>query len=117
MNINARTVSMLVALAVAGASHAQAPTKAQQPVDQDAPKINFVAVDKNADGSLSKTEVLSIATLDAAFAQLDADRDEALSPAEFSRWSQAGKSTVAKPKDPATAPSGSAGAQHMPDSR
>jgi hypothetical protein len=116
MKIHAHSFALLVALAVAGASHAQAPAAVKAPVDLDSPKIDFVAVDKNVDGSLSKTEVEVIAALDDAFALLDANRDEALSPAEFSRWSQAGKATVAKPLDPATAPSGSAGAQHVGDS-
>jgi hypothetical protein len=116
MKIHTHTVPMLVALAVAGAAHAQAPAEVKAPVDPDAPKIDFVAVDKDVDGSLSRTEVEVIAALDDAFAQLDANRDEALSPAEFSRWSQAGKASVAKAPDPATAPSGSAGAQHVNDS-
>lgn len=123
MKINTFAVSLLLAVGFAGASHADSPTDAQKPATADvpkpaaadAPKIDFVTVDEDANGSLSKSEVLAVAALHAVFAQLDANRDEALSPEEFSRWSQAGETSVAKPVDPATAPSGSAGAQHMPD--
>jgi hypothetical protein len=113
MNTKARWVALVAALFLVGVGNAGEPAKAQKPVDAEPRGIDFVALDKDADGSLSKTEML--AALDEVFAQLDGNRDEALTPAEYSRWNQAGKTSVATPVDPATAPSGSAGAQHMPN--
>jgi hypothetical protein len=115
MKINTIAVSLLLAVGMAGAGRAETPPDVQKPAATDAPKIDFVTVDEDANGSLSKSEVLPVAALDAVLEQLDTNRDEALSPAEFALWDQAGEAAVAKPVDPATAPSGSAGAQHMPD--
>ena len=103
--------TLLVVLTSASLACAQAPTEKPGPVD--ATKVDFSTVDKDANGRLSKEESLPIAELEGAFDQLDTDHDGAVSPAEFSRWSRAGKA-VPLPHDPTTAPSGSAGAQHMP---
>jgi hypothetical protein len=113
MNTKARWVALVAALFLVGVGNAGEPAKAQKPVDAELSGIDFVTLDKDANGSISKTEML--ASLDAIFAQLDGDRDEALTPAEYARWSQAGKTSAARPLDPATAPSGSAGSQHMPN--
>lgn len=80
-----------------------------------APKIDFVSVDKNADGRLARDETLSIRDLNAQFPKLDADGDGHLSQTEFLRWHRAGKTAGEKPLDPATVPRGSAGSQHMPE--
>lgn len=99
-----RTLSAHTLVVVAGAAVAQ----------MDAPKIDFAAVDSNGDGRLTKEETRIVADLAAAFEQLDADKDNSISRAEYQRWERAGKVNDV-PRDPATAPSGSAGAQHVPD--
>jgi hypothetical protein len=109
---NLRTFLLLAVCAGAAvAAHAQAPAQSASP--SEAPKIDFSTVDKDANGKLSKEETLPIAELEGAFDKLDTDHDGSVSPAEFARWNRAGKATPL-PHDPATAPSGSAGAQHMP---
>lgn len=102
----------LMALAAAGMIHAQTPTSKSAAVDT--PKIDFATIDKDANGKLTKEEALIVVELDAGFDKLDTDRDGSITPAEFSHWNRAGK-TVAVPHDPSIAPSGSAGAQHMPN--
>ncbi len=114
MNTSARAASLLLALMIATIGHAQSPPAKPKPAATVAPRIDFVTLDKDANSMLSREEAKMIADLDGAFAQLDSDHDASISPAEFSRWSRAGKVGGARP-DPATAPSGSAGAQHMPD--
>lgn len=108
-------VSALIPLCIAAVALAQDPAAVQEPVDADTPKVDFAEVDLNRDGSISKQEALQTADLQASFDILDVNRDEALSPTEFARWSRAGKVTPKVPEDPSTAPGGSAGAQHMPD--
>lgn len=101
----------LIVLAVFGLAQAQTPAAKTTPADP--PKIDFSTLDKDANGKLSKEEALPVVELDASFDRLDTDRDGSLSPTEFSHWGRAGKA-VPLPHDPTTAPSGSAGAQHMP---
>jgi hypothetical protein len=105
---------LTVAFAVcAGATcFAQAPTAPK--TQADTAKIDFVTVDKDRSGGLSPQEAEVIADLKSAFGQLDANQDQLISPTEFALWSRAAR-TPAKPPDPATAPRGSAGAQHMPE--
>jgi hypothetical protein len=112
MSTKARWVALMAALFLVGVGNAGEPIKAEKPVDPEPSGIDFVALDKDANGSLSKSEML--AWLDAVFARLDYNRDEALTPAEYSRWSHSGNISIASPVDPATAPRGSAGAQHTP---
>ncbi|MET0280321.1 MAG: hypothetical protein ABW278_04240 [Steroidobacteraceae bacterium] len=114
MKHSASKAALFVVLAMAGAGHAQTPAVKPKPAPA-APKIDFVTLDKDANGGLSKEETKVIAELNRQFEQLDADHDELVSPAEFARWNRAGKITGAPAPDPATAPSGSAGAQHMPN--
>lgn len=109
MNAYARTAPLFAALAFAGVVHAQSP----KPVPPEDSKVDFVMVDTDANGSLSKEEARIIADLAAAFERLDADHDKSLSKLEFAQWHRAGK-VAGVPRDPATAPSGSAGSQHMP---
>ncbi len=114
MNIHNSTALLL--LVVAGATSAQAPAGTAVSPVADGPKIDFSVVDKNSDGRLSKDEAKLVPDLPSAFEMLDSDRDEFISPTEFSRWSRAGK--VEPPRsDPATAPGGSAGSQHMPGTK
>jgi hypothetical protein len=80
----------------------------------DGPTIYFTTADRNGDGSISRQEALLVPDLTSAFEMLDADRDDMISPTEFSRWNRAAKTEPPTPRDPATAPSGSAGSQHMP---
>jgi len=112
MKNSLRTFLLFAACAsVALASQAQTPAQTASP--SEAPKIDFSTVDKDANGKLSKEETLPIAELEGAFDKLDTDHDGSVSPAEFARWRRAGKAAPL-PHDPTTAPSGSAGAQHMP---
>jgi EF hand len=94
---------------MAGAAIAQSPP----PPATDMAKIDFSALDKDVNSYLTKDEAMVIAELESVFDTLDSDHDGKISSAEFTRWSRAGKST-ALPRDPSTAPSGSAGSQHMP---
>jgi Ca2+-binding EF-hand superfamily protein len=75
--------------------------------------IAFSTLDTNKDGKISLTEARADAGLEEAFAMLDINHDGYLTPAEFAAWPRALKTQGAAP-DPATTPSGSAGAQHMP---
>jgi hypothetical protein len=112
MNSPTRTILAIVAMAAFSAAQAQTP--AEKAALPDGPKIDFSTVDKDANGKLSKEETLPIAELEGAFDKLDTDHDGSVSPVEFARWSRAGNATPL-PHDPTTAPSGSAGAQHMPN--
>jgi len=75
--------------------------------------VVFQKVDMNHDGKVSMQEARVVADLSAEFGTLDANHDDALSPAEFGRWSRAAELRDAVPS-PATGPSGSNGSQHMP---
>ncbi|MDQ2640242.1 MAG: hypothetical protein M3Y79_06655 [Pseudomonadota bacterium] len=99
----------LLALAAAALAIAD-----EEPTATEAVKIDFVTVDKDSNGSLSKEEVKAVTDLTGQFDTLDADHDRGLSRAEFQRWHRANTST-AEPRDPTTVPGGSAGAQHMPE--
>jgi hypothetical protein len=114
MSTSSRTLPLLMALAAAAVSHAQTPPAEPPATPADSPKIDFITIDRNTDGRLSKEEAAPVADLEMVFTVLDADGDDSVSPTEFSRWKRAGKVDGAKPRDPATKPSGSAGAQHMP---
>ena len=77
--------------------------------------IAFSTLDKNKDGKVSLVEARADPGLYAAFSMLDVNHDGFLTPAEFAAWPRALKTSVTR--DPATAPGGSAGAQHMPQPR
>jgi hypothetical protein len=94
---------------LAGAALAQ---NAPPPATESA-KVDFSTLDKDVSSYLTKDEAMVIADLESVFDTLDSDHDGKISSAEFTRWSRAGKSTPL-PRDPTTAPSGSAGSQHMP---
>jgi hypothetical protein len=117
MKFAARTALSLLTLTAAGLTQAQAPVVKQAPTEKpatpDVAKIDFATLDKDANGNLSKQEVLPVPELEGVFATLDTDHNGSVSAVEFSHWSRAGKSTPV-PRDPTTAPGGSAGAQHMP---
>lgn len=88
------------------------------PLAQDAHSelrpIAFGTLDANKDGKISRSEARADPDLYAAFDMLDLNQDGFLSPVEFKAWPRALKTTDAAARDPATGPSGSAGAQHMP---
>lgn len=86
----------------------------EEPTSTQAVKIDFVTVDKDSSGSLSRDEVKAVTGLTEQFDTLDADHDRALSRAEFLRWERANTSGE-QSRDPTTVPGGSAGAQHMPE--
>jgi len=75
--------------------------------------IAFATLDTNKDGKISLSEARADPGLYEAFAMLDVNHDGYLTPAEFQAWPRALK-TKGAVSDPATTPSGSAGAQHMP---
>lgn len=112
MRFNTRLTGLAAVLAVAGTVHAQAP-QPQSPSSAEKPSVDFATVDRDTNGQLSREESRSIAALEGAFDSLDSNGDHTLSPKEFANWSQAGN-PKAVPRDPATAPGGSAGAQHLP---
>ncbi len=76
--------------------------------------IAFSTLDTNKDGKLSPSEARADPDLYMAFEMLDLNHDGFLTPKEFQAWPRALKSKDGAAPDPATAPSGSAGAQHMP---
>lgn len=99
----------------AGASAAQpaAADTADKADSADATPIDFTTIDKDSSGNVSLEEAAAVTELHHAFAELDVDRNLALTPAEYAAWPRAGKGNT--PKDPTTVPGGSAGAQHVPD--
>ena len=113
MNRCSHTISLILLLASIGIVQAQAPAAKAAPAPSDATKIDFATLDKDANGKLSKPEVAVVAELEGVFDSLDTDHDGSVTAVEFSHWSRAGR-TAPLPRDPATAPGGSAGAQHMP---
>ena len=84
-----------------------------QAVRSELKPIAFSTLDTNKDGKISLSEARADPGLYEVFAMLDVNHDGYLTPAEFQAWPRALKTTGAVP-DPATAPGGSAGAQHMP---
>ena len=76
--------------------------------------IAFSTLDTNKDGKLSLKEARGDPDLYMAFEMLDLNHDGFLTPAEFAAWPRALKTQATPVRDPATSPSGSAGAQHMP---
>jgi Ca2+-binding EF-hand superfamily protein len=85
-----------------------------QAVHSELAPIAFSTLDTNKDGKISLSEARADPGLYEAFAMLDVNHDGYLTPAEFQAWPRALKTTSPAVHDPATAPSGSAGAQHMP---
>ena len=85
-----------------------------QGVHSELKSIAFSTLDTNKDGKLSRDEARADPGLYAAFDMLDANHDGFLSPQEFQAWPRALKTKDGSVPDPSTAPSGSAGAQHMP---
>ncbi len=83
-----------------------------QGVRSELKPIAFSTLDTNKDGKLSLREAHADPDLEMAFEMLDLNHDGYLSPKEFQAWPRAMKDPAVR--DPATAPSGSAGAQHMP---
>ena len=102
MNVATR-LGIALALAASGQAVAETPNA-----------LDFRTVDKNHDGRISVAEARADPELLGKFDALDLNHDGFLTPAEFSRWSRAGKVEGAAPADPSTGPSGSSGAQHMP---
>lgn len=111
MNNSQRIVFILFAAVLCGVVLAQAPVEQKPPLDP--PRIDFAAVDLDSNGRISKEESVAVADLESVFDRLDTNQDKWVSPVEFSLWPRAGK-TGLPPRDPATVPGGSAGAQHMP---
>ena len=79
--------------------------------------IDFSSLDANSDGVVSLSEVQFVDDLRATFAQLDGNSDQELTPTEFAKWDRAGKIGESMPLAPSTGPSGSSGAQHVPDTK
>ncbi len=85
-----------------------------QGVRSELKPIAFSTLDTNHDGKISLSEARADPDLYMSFEMLDANHDGFLSPQEFQAWPRAMKTKDATVRDPGTAPSGSAGAQHMP---
>jgi Ca2+-binding EF-hand superfamily protein len=85
-----------------------------QAVHSELKPLAFSSLDTNKDGKISLSEARADPGLYEAFAMLDVNHDGYLTPAEFQAWPRALKTKDTEGHDPATAPSGSAGAQHMP---
>ena len=102
-----RLTCVLLACGAGGMSFAQNVRTELKPVA-------FSTLDTNKDGKISLQEARAAPDLYASFDMLDLNHDGFLSPAEFQAWPRALKTPNAAARDPSTAPSGSAGAQHMP---
>jgi hypothetical protein len=85
-----------------------------QGVATEAKPIAFSTLDTNHDGKISRSEARADPGLYAEFDMLDLNHDGYLSPEEFQAWPRALKTKSTAAHEPATAPGGSAGAQHMP---
>jgi len=88
-------------------------TLVAQGVRAELKPVAFSTLDTNHDGKLSLKEARVDPDLELVFDMLDLNHDGFLSPAEFQAWPRALKIKDPVVRDPATAPSGSAGAQHM----
>ena len=84
-----------------------------QGVRSELKPLAFSTLDTNKDGKISLQEARADPDLSMSFEMLDLNHDGFLTPAEFQAWPRAMK-TNTPARDPSTAPSGSAGAQHMP---
>ncbi|MEJ0005766.1 MAG: EF-hand domain-containing protein [Steroidobacteraceae bacterium] len=84
-----------------------------QTVRSELKPVAFGTLDTNKDGKLSLKEARAEPDLEMAFEMLDLNHDGFLSPAEFQAWPRALRIKDAVVRDPTTAPSGSAGSQHM----
>lgn len=105
MNIRTHVGMLALMVALTGNIWAQTPPSAAA-----TPTNLFATLDKNKDGKLSNMEVKGSPELYTQFDALDKNRDGFLTAPEFAMWAPPGKAPV----DPATAPGGSAGSQHMP---
>lgn len=114
MNNKFRLGTLLLALAAGSCWAPQLAIGSPAPKVADGPTVDFVKADKNGDGIITRQEALQVPDLTSAFEMLDTDRDEMISASEFALWNRAGKVEAPRPGDAATAPSGSAGGQHMP---
>lgn len=95
-----------VALLFGGAALTQAQTPTPPPVLTD-PASSLSALDTDRDGSISRAEAAINPSLSAQFVTLDSNTNNALEPAEFSRFESAGaagttRGTPGVPGDPGT---------------
>ena len=111
MRVSKYVGQAVLALAIAGVVSMEAPAAAP------ASKLDFLSVDADKDGKVSPAEVQYIDDLRSQWDTLDENKDDFLTPPEYSKWSRAGKVKEMLPLDPSTGPSGSNGAQHMPKSK
>jgi hypothetical protein len=105
------------AFVLVGVANAEAPPAKVAKTSPAKSTIDFTVLDANTDGSVSTAEVQFVDDLRADFDALDVNHDEKLSPSEYARWTRASNTQDAMPQSPATGPSGSNGAQHMPASK
>jgi hypothetical protein len=117
MRLATRLGSLVLTLTVAGTVCAQVPPKTAKPLKPTAQGVEFRTLDKNGDGRISSAESKANVDLRANFDTLDKNHDGYLTPIEFAAWTEAANANAVAPVDPSTGPSGSSGAQHMPDSR
>jgi hypothetical protein len=116
MNISIGPRSLVLGLMCAVVPSPQMLAGTPAPKVPDGPTVDFAKADRNGNGNISREEALLVPDLTSAFEMLDLDADNKVSPTEFARWSRAARVEVPRAGDPATMPSGSAGAQHMPRS-
>lgn len=104
----------VTALALAAAFIAIGAVGADKAAPLPGDRYDFIALDADMDGFVSMKEAGRVDALGEVFGALDTNQDERLGPVEFAKWSKAGNTRSALPQSPATGPSGSSGAQHMP---
>lgn len=105
------TAASALIAALFGATTAFGQTPQKAPLQA----VEFKTLDRNSDGFISAKEAETAGALHDVFAALDTNQDGRLSPIEFAAWPGADKSKTPTPASPGTAPSGSGGAQHMPE--
>ena len=71
-------------LGLAGSAYAQSTAMPAAPADTEV-KAAFTKADKNADGKLSREEAAGLPAIAANFDRVDADKDGAISTAEFGK--------------------------------
>lgn len=83
----ARSVMLFATLTLgtAGATFAQGSTLPDAPANNSEISAAFATADKDASGSLSREEAKSLPAVAESFAQIDVNKDGAISMAEFMR--------------------------------
>ena len=87
-NFEARSVALVASWTLAGAALAQSAPPPPATRDGKTVSAQFHQADQNGDGQISRSEAATVPGLEAAFDQLDTDRNGGLSAEEFAQGSK-----------------------------